>query len=38
MNELQRRMFVKKNLNGYRLPATLDALVLHLRRALLFFH
>ena len=31
-------MFTKKRLSGDRLPPTLDALVLHLRRALIFFH
>ena len=28
----------KNDLSGDRLPSTLDALVLHLRRALMFFH
>ena len=38
VNKLRYRMFTKKNLSGDRLPPTLDALVLHLRRALIFFH
>ena len=38
VNELRYRMFAKNNLSGDRLPQTLDALVLHLRRALIFFH
>ena len=37
MNELRCRMFTKKNLSRDRLPQTLDALVLHLRRPLIFF-
>ena len=37
MNELRYRMFAKKNLSGDRLPSTLDALVLHLHRTLIFF-
>ena len=32
------RMFTKNNLSGDRLPSTLDPLVLHLYRALIFFH
>ena len=35
--ELRYRTFTEKNLSGYRLPSTLDALVLHLRRAFIFF-
>ena len=31
------RMFTKNNLSGDRLPSTLDALVLHLSRKLIFF-
>ena len=39
VNELRYRMFTKKKLSGYRLSSTLVALVLlHLRRALVFFH
>ena len=37
MSELQYRMFTEKNLNGDRSPSTLDALVLQLRRTLIFF-
>ena len=39
VNELRHRMFTKKNLSGAgdRLPSTLDMLVLHLRRASIFF-
>ena len=32
------RMFTKDNLSRDRLPSNLVALVLHLRRALIFFH
>ena len=38
VNELRYRMFTKTNSRGDRLPPTLDALVLHLCRALIFFH
>ena len=38
VNELRYRTFTQKNLRGDRLPPTFDALVLHLRRALIFFH
>ena len=38
VNELRYRIFTKENLSGDRLPPTLDALVLNLRRALMFFH
>ena len=38
VNELRYRIFTKENLSGDRLPPTLDALVLNLRRALIFFH
>ena len=38
VNELQYRMFTEKNLSEDLLPSALDALVLHLRRALIFFH
>ena len=38
MNYVRYRMSNKKNLSGDRLPLTLDALVLHLRCALIFFH
>ena len=38
VSELRYGMFAKKNLSGDRLPTTLDTLVLHLRRALIFFH
>ena len=38
VNELRYIMFTKKNLSGDGLPSTLDALVLHLYRALIFFH
>ena len=31
-------MFIKKNLSRDGLPPTLDALVLHLRKALILFH
>ena len=31
-------MFTKNNLNGDRLPSILDALLLHRRRVLIFFH
>ena len=34
---LRCRMFTKKNSSRDRLPPTLDVLVLHLRRALIFF-
>ena len=37
MNELRYRMFTEKNLSEDCLPSTLDALVLHLREALIFF-
>ena len=37
VSELRYRTFTEKNLSGYRLPSTLDALVLHLRRAFIFF-
>ena len=37
-NELRQRMFTEKFFSGDRLPSTLDALVLHLRRALIFSH
>ena len=35
--ELRYGMFTKNNLRGDRLPSTLDAVVLHLRRTLIFF-
>ena len=38
VSELRCRMFTRQILNRDRLPPTLDALVLHLRRALMFFH
>ena len=38
VNELRYRMLTKNNLCGDRLPPTLDALVHHLRRALIFFY
>ena len=38
VNELRYRMFTKNNLREDRLPSTLDALVLNLRRALVCFH
>ena len=38
VNELQYRMFTEKNLSEDLLPSALDALVIHLRRALIFFH
>ena len=38
VNELRYRMFTQKNLRGDGLPPTFDALVLNLRRALIFFH
>ena len=38
VTELRYRMFTEKNLSRDRLPSTLDALVLHLCRALIFFH
>ena len=38
VNELRYRMITKNNLSGDHLPPTLDALELHLHRALLFFH
>ena len=38
VNELRYRMFTKKNSSRNRLPPTLHALVLHLYRALIFFH
>ena len=38
VNELRYRMFTEKNLSGDRLPSTLDALVIYLRRALIFFN
>ena len=37
MNKLRYRMFTEKNLSGDHLPSSLDALVLHLRRALIPF-
>ena len=38
VNELRYWMFTKKNLSGDCLPPNLDALVLPLRRVLIFFH
>ena len=38
VNELWYRMFTEKNLSGDCLPPILDASVLHLRRALIFFY
>ena len=35
--ELRYGMFTKNNLRGDRLPSTFDAVVLHLRRTLIFF-
>ena len=37
VNELRYIMFTEKNLSGDRLPSALDALVFHLRKALIFF-
>ena len=37
VNKLRYRMFIKKNLSEDHLPSTSDALVLHLRTALMFF-
>ena len=37
MSELRYSMFTEKNLSGDRSPSTFDALVLHLRRTLIFF-
>ena len=36
MNDDTPRTFTKNNLSGYRLPSTLNVLVLHLRRTLTF--
>ena len=38
VNELRYRMFTEKNLSGDRLPSTFDALVIYLRRVLIFFN
>ena len=38
VNEIPYRMFTKKKLSEYCLPSILDALVLHLCKALIFFH
>ena len=38
VNESWYRKFTKKNSSGYHLPPILDALVLNMRRALMFFH
>ena len=38
VNQLRYRMFTKKNLRGDCLPLNLGASVLHVRRALIFFH
>ena len=37
VNELRYRMFTEKNLSGDCLTSTLDVLVLHMCRALIFF-
>ena len=38
VNKLRYRMFTRNNLSRDRLPSTFDSLVLHLRRASIFFH